>query len=137
MYLVGQSAGGHLTSLALLAQCKREATGKSGWYGDTPAWNPRTIRSFVGVSGAYNLIELAEHLHKRGLYRNMFNAIMAGPDGSPRLDELSPVFVASEMKEDAAALMPKVLLLHGSGDKSVPIENAAAFCIALEVGTCM
>lgn len=134
IFLVGQSAGGHLTSLALLSQAIRENSGNFGFQGDTPSWSPASIRAFVGVSGAYNLLELAEHLHQRGMYRDMFHAIMAGADGSPRLEECSPELVARKLTEEEASFLPKILLLHGSGDRSVPIGNAQAFCEALRVG---
>lgn len=42
-------------------------------------------------SGTYNLYALADHLHRRGLYRNLFEAIHS-LDGKPKLRELSPTF---------------------------------------------
>jgi prenylcysteine alpha-carboxyl methylesterase len=150
VFLVGQSAGGHLTSLALLAQALQvsssfssssatmeDAGGASNSapitavLGGSPAWDPRLLKGFVGVSGAYNLVTLSDHLHKRGLYKNLFSSIMA-VDGKPMLAELSPSLVAgTQLTPDAAALLPPMLILHGDADKSVPIENAREYMSAL------
>ena len=46
----------------------------------------------ICCSGAYNLYALADHLHRRGLYRNMFEAIHS-LDGQPQLRELSPTYL--------------------------------------------
>lgn len=43
-----------------------------GVVGAQPAWCPRDVHAFVGVSGVYDLGGLAEHLHRRGLYKNLF-----------------------------------------------------------------
>lgn len=61
--------------------------------GAFPAWNTSDIRAFVGVSGAYDLDGLAEHLHQRGLYKSMFGKIMS-IDGVPSLTALSPLAAA-------------------------------------------
>jgi prenylcysteine alpha-carboxyl methylesterase len=128
VFLIGQSAGGHLTSLALLAQATQASNGNGdAALGASPAWELSRLRAYVGVSGAYNLVTLADHLHRRGLYRNMFSAIMSGPDGSPMLDKLSPSEVAARLSKEAARLLPPVLLLHGTADRSVPIENAEEY----------
>jgi hypothetical protein len=33
---------------------------------------PAQLRAFVGVSGAFDLRALSDHLHRRGLYRGVF-----------------------------------------------------------------
>ncbi|KAH7624145.1 hypothetical protein Ndes2526B_g01399 [Nannochloris sp. 'desiccata'] len=171
VFLVGQSAGGHLTSLALLAQALQheEASSPSSSslassnkeavemteeerkstrrpireintkpptpttvLGGSPTWDPRHLKGFVGVSGAYNLVTLSDHLHKRGLYRNLFASIMTGPKGTPMLAELSPSLVAdTQLTPAAAAMLPPMLILHGDADKSVPIKNAREYILAL------
>lgn len=59
--------------------------------GGMPAWDPAAVKAFIGVSGAYDVHALAEHLHARGLYRNMFSRIMS-VDGKPALKALSPLY---------------------------------------------
>jgi prenylcysteine alpha-carboxyl methylesterase len=152
VFLVGQSAGGHLTSLALLAQAlqyqNEEASGQEEAIeettqiptrpkptvvlGGSPSWNPHHLKGYVGVSGAYNLVSLADHLHKRGLYKKLFCSIMAGPKGNPMLAEFSPSLVAeTQLTPAAAAVLPPMLILHGGADKSVPIENAREYILSL------
>lgn len=130
VFLIGQSAGGHLTSLAVLAQAMQASNGGAA-LGASPSWDLSRLRGYVGVSGAYDLVTLADHLHRRGLYQNMFGAIMAGPEGTPMLDKLSPSEVAARLSKEAATLVPPVLLLHGTADRSVPITNAEGYYQAL------
>jgi prenylcysteine alpha-carboxyl methylesterase len=75
VWLVGQSAGAQLSMLALLNQAAQAATGEAVW-GGAPVWHPRGLAGFVGVSGAYDLEGLAEHLYRRGLYKNLLDSIM-------------------------------------------------------------
>lgn len=45
--------------------------------GACPPWSPRSLRAFVGVSGAFDLRALAEHLHRRGLYKELYERVMS------------------------------------------------------------
>ncbi|KAL4424612.1 hypothetical protein ABPG77_002230 [Micractinium sp. CCAP 211/92] len=132
-HLVGQSAGGQLGALALLAQVQRrqQKQQQKDTVGALPAWDPTRISSFVGVSGAYNLYALADHLHRRGLYRNLFEAIHS-LDGRPLLRELSPTFLLRKLGPSVGRSLPPVLILHGTADKSVPMEIAVEFVAALK-----
>jgi prenylcysteine alpha-carboxyl methylesterase len=149
--LVGQSAGGHLTSLALLAQAEAGVAGsgrqkKVGeeeeedglveaatplpFYGCAPRWDLGRIKGYVGVSGAYDLVTLADHLHRRGLYKRLFEGIMS-VDGVPSLAELSPTHAAARLCADAVKALPPIVLMHGSADNSVPFTNAQRYASAL------
>lgn len=66
-----------------------EAKGKLP--GGMPSWNPSRIKGFVGISGVYNCWGLADHLHKRGLYRSLFDRIMS-IKGETQLKLLSPTY---------------------------------------------
>ncbi|GFH18438.1 carboxyesterase-related protein, partial [Haematococcus lacustris] len=129
--LVGQSAGGQLGALALMRQAEQMASGLSSEQA-FPPWNPADVRAFISISGAYDMAGLAEHLHKRGLYRNLFDQIMS-LGGTPSMDKLSPQCVASSWGKAAApaAFMPPVMLVHGTADKSVPSTQAQALHTAL------
>jgi hypothetical protein len=59
--------------------------------GGVPRWNPKAIKGMIGVSGVYNCFGLADHLHKRGLYRSLFDRIMS-INGVPQLKLLSPIY---------------------------------------------
>ncbi|KAJ9531745.1 hypothetical protein QJQ45_021895 [Haematococcus lacustris] len=129
--LVGQSAGGQLGALALMRQAEQMASGLSSEQA-YPPWNPADVRAFISISGAYDMAGLAEHLHKRGLYRNLFDQIMS-LGGTPSMDKLSPQCVASSWGKAAApaVFMPPVMLVHGTADKSVPSTQAQALHTAL------
>src|SRR5512147_821461 len=64
--------GCQLAMLALLSQAGQAATGQAVLAG-APLWHPQALAGFVGVSGAYDLEGLAQHLHKRGLYKNLLD----------------------------------------------------------------
>ncbi|KFM26735.1 hypothetical protein F751_2712 [Auxenochlorella protothecoides] len=139
LFVVGQSAGGHLGSLALLAQARHaaradlaaEGAGDQVEIGGTPRWDVDRVKGFVGVSGAYDLEALAAHLDGRGLNRDMFGSIMS-LHGTPALRALSPTHVAAGLAPGVACHLPPVLLLHGTADRSVPVDNALGYAAALE-----
>ncbi|CAD7705335.1 unnamed protein product [Ostreobium quekettii] len=132
VYLCGQSAGGHLLALVLLAQVQRKLAGRCRLLkGRT--WDPRRTKGFIGVSGAYSLDGLREHLHRRGLCKSLFESIMS-LDGKPALVELSPTYFARKLGLRLRGELPEVLLLHGKADKSVPCMSSSTFCEALNSG---
>lgn len=100
--------------------------------GKGPRWDPRDLRGFVGVSGAYSLPDLADHLDKRGLYRSMFQSIMS-INGEAKLDVLSPIYIAKQLMTCLKFYLPEVLLLHGKKDNSVPYATAEDFAVVLKV----
>lgn len=112
-------------------QAQFAATGEAS-FGSYPSWPPATLRAFVGVSGAYDLDGLAEHLHRRGLYRGLFEQIMS-LDGRPAYNELSPVQVVGRLGAAGARHLPPIFLMHGTNDKSVPHESSVHLCSALKV----
>ena len=59
--------------------------------GGFPRWDTLRIRALVGVSGVYNCHDLADHFDRRGLYKGLFNRIMA-IDGQPQLKLFSPTY---------------------------------------------
>jgi len=128
--LVGQSAGGQLGALALFRQAEQAATGRPV-LGASPVWSPSDVRAFVGVSGAYDLEGLAEHLHRRGLYKNLFEQIMS-INGLPALHQLSPLAAARSWAPGTGRFLPSVVLVHGTNDKSVPHSGTLQLHEALQ-----
>ncbi|EFJ43263.1 hypothetical protein VOLCADRAFT_66089, partial [Volvox carteri f. nagariensis] len=121
--LVGQSAGGHLAGLALIKQVGKGETG--GGVNMGPA---SRLAAFVGVSGAFDLVGLAAH---RGDIRSNFRRGMWGWK-RPAYDTLSPLQAARRLPPGAAGMLPYVLLIHGTADKTVPAEGSAQLCEALQ-----
>ncbi|KAL9266360.1 putative isoprenylcysteine alpha-carbonyl methylesterase ICMEL2 [Drosera capensis] len=66
IYLMGQSAGAHISACALVEQAMKESEGKSN------SWSVSQIKCYFGASGGYNLLGLVDHFDNRGLYRSIF-----------------------------------------------------------------
>lgn len=130
VYLVGQSAGAQLGALAIFSQVQQQVEGGEV-LGGQPAWDPSKIQGFVGVSGPYNMYALADHLDKRGLYKNIICRLMS-VDGRVLMKELSPTYVTRRMSKAVTGRIPPVLLMHGTADKTVPMEIAVEYVTALK-----
>lgn len=91
----------------------------------SPAWDPRRVRGWIGVSGVYDLVSISKHMAARGFGSDAFRSIMVAL-GRPRLELLSPARAVRLLPEEALALVPPSLLLHGTADTTVP------FWIAIE-----
>jgi len=123
--LIGQSAGAHLSAMLLLERGLAEAADTTD---ATPkGWAVGDLRCFVGVSGVYDLVELEQHLERRGIYP-FINHICADGD----VAACSPVCLLEEGRwQAAAARMPPVSLYHGGADHSVPPTSTTRFAEAL------
>jgi prenylcysteine alpha-carboxyl methylesterase len=150
VFVVGQSAGAHLAAVALLRQTEWQRSEYPG-YGTASsssvgapapgAWSPKQLAGFVGVSGVYSPDDpsLVEHFDRKGLYREVFYAIMeAGFSGSRAFEALprsSPCAIVREFESKepgvVAETMPPTLLCHGQADTSAPPSESAKFAEAL------
>ncbi|EOA30699.1 hypothetical protein CARUB_v10013836mg [Capsella rubella] len=123
IYLMGQSAGAHISSCALFEQAIKESRG------DSISWSVSQIKAYFGLSGGYNLFNLVEHFHNRGLYRSIFLSIMEGEES---FEQFSPeVRLKDPSVRKAASLLPHNILFHGSADYSIPPEASKTFTDAL------
>ncbi|KFK37704.1 hypothetical protein AALP_AA3G018000 [Arabis alpina] len=123
IYLMGQSAGAHISSCALIEQAIKESRGES------ISWSVSQIKAYFGLSGGYNLFKLVEHFHNRGLYRSIFLSIM---EGKGSLEKFSPgVRLKDPRVKKAASLLHHIVLFHGSADYSIPPEASKTFADAL------
>jgi acetyl esterase/lipase len=109
IFLIGQSAGGHMTSLA--------ATLGDGPYPRTGGWEKESndFRAAISVAAAYDLTTLD------------WGALWSPPGVSP--DDARAL--ASPTKHVAKTSKP-LLVLHSDNDKSVPIANALTMIEVLE-----
>ncbi|XP_010486759.1 PREDICTED: probable isoprenylcysteine alpha-carbonyl methylesterase ICMEL2 [Camelina sativa] len=124
IYLMGQSAGAHISSCALFEQAIKESRG------DSISWSVSQIKAYFGLSGGYNLFNLVEHFHNRGLYRSIFLSIMEGEES---FEQFSPeVRLKDPSVRKAASLLPHNILFHGSEDNSIPAEASKTFTDALQ-----
>ncbi|XP_047960166.1 probable isoprenylcysteine alpha-carbonyl methylesterase ICMEL2 [Salvia hispanica] len=123
IYIMGQSAGAHIASCAILQQAIKEAAG------ETITWSVSQIKYYFGLSGGYNLFNLVDHFNSRGLYRSLFLGIMEGEES---LHQYSPeVVVKDPNRRNAVSLLPPIILFHGTADLSIPPEASTSFAAAL------
>ncbi|XP_073273096.1 isoprenylcysteine alpha-carbonyl methylesterase ICME-like isoform X3 [Primulina huaijiensis] len=123
IYLMGQSAGAHISACALLQQAVKESSG------DGISWSVSQIRAYFGLSGGYNLLKLVDHFHGRGLYRSVFLSIM---EGEKSLKHFSPEIIAqSPGLHNAVPLLPHFVLFHGTSDYSIPSNESITFADTL------
>ncbi|KAL3624138.1 hypothetical protein CASFOL_032954 [Castilleja foliolosa] len=114
IYLMGQSAGAHISSCALFQQAVKESRDES------ISWSVSQINAYFGLSGGYNLLKLVDHFHNRGLYRSIFLSIM---EGEKELETFSPEKIIQNPNSiDAVSLLPRIILFHGTADYSIPSD---------------
>uniref|UniRef100_A0A7N1A031 protein-S-isoprenylcysteine alpha-carbonyl methylesterase n=1 Tax=Kalanchoe fedtschenkoi TaxID=63787 RepID=A0A7N1A031_KALFE len=125
IYLMGQSAGAHIAACALLDQAVKESGEK-----ESTSWSVSQIKAYFGLSGGYNLLNLVDHFHNRGLYRSIFLSIMEGEES---LRKFSPELVVQDPKfRNAASLLPPIVLFHGTDDYSIPSDASKNFADSLQ-----
>uniref|UniRef100_M1CCN2 protein-S-isoprenylcysteine alpha-carbonyl methylesterase n=1 Tax=Solanum tuberosum TaxID=4113 RepID=M1CCN2_SOLTU len=116
IYLMGQSAGAHIATCALLEQAIKETGAEP-----RASWSTTQIKTYFGLSGGYNILKLVDHFHSRGLYRSIFLSIMEGEQG---LRQYSPeLMVQDPNTKNAVSLLPPMVLFHGTADYSIPCDS--------------
>lgn len=121
--LMGQSAGAHLACMALLGAVRRENLGSSPRAAcdaaSAPHWSLGSIRGFVGISGPFNLELMHPHLARRGLPTALLDYLFHND-----LARYSPVHLVRAMalqsRSGKIACAPKIVLVHGTADLTVP-----------------
>ncbi|KAK6134009.1 hypothetical protein DH2020_032251 [Rehmannia glutinosa] len=122
IYLMGQSAGAHIAACALLEQAIKEAGGEK------TSWSVSQLKAYFGLSGGYNLSNLVDHFHSRGLYRSIFLSIMEGEESLRYSPEL---VVQDPNTRNAVSLLPPAILFHGTADYSIPADSSKQFAETL------
>ncbi|GAB4828937.1 Probable isoprenylcysteine alpha-carbonyl methylesterase icmel1 [Ancistrocladus abbreviatus] len=123
IYLMGQSAGAHIAACTLIEQAIKESSGQR------VSWSVSQIKAYFGLSGGYNLFNLVDHFHNRGLYRSIFLSIM---EGEHSLHQYSPeVMVQDPNNRNAVSLLPSIILFHGNADYSIPPDASKSFAETL------
>uniref|UniRef100_A0A0D3CN90 protein-S-isoprenylcysteine alpha-carbonyl methylesterase n=1 Tax=Brassica oleracea var. oleracea TaxID=109376 RepID=A0A0D3CN90_BRAOL len=123
IYLMGQSAGAHISSCALIEQAIKESRG------ERISWSASQIKAYFGLSGGYNLFNMVEHFHNRGLYRSIFLSIMEGEESFEQYS--SGIRLKEPRVRKAASLLTHIVLFHGSEDYS-DTGNDKTFAEALQ-----
>jgi len=109
IYLIGNSAGGHLVSLA--------ATLGDGPYPRTGGWEDARsdVRAVISVSGAYDVNKLS--------WGNLWTPISGDAEEARR--------VASPIRHVSGDTRP-ILIIHSNDDQAVPVEQALGMVEALD-----
>lgn len=109
IFLIGQSAGGHMVSLA--------GTIGDGQFPRTGGWEQASnkVRAVISVAANYELTTLS--------WGNIWTPAEGDPIEARKL--ASPV---NHVRAD----MPPILILHSDNDQSVPIDNALGMVEALK-----
>uniref|UniRef100_A0A5B7B7Q6 protein-S-isoprenylcysteine alpha-carbonyl methylesterase n=1 Tax=Davidia involucrata TaxID=16924 RepID=A0A5B7B7Q6_DAVIN len=124
-YLMGQSAGAHISACALFEQAIKESS-----EGGSISWSVTQIKAYFGLSGGYNLPSLVDHFHNRGLYRSIFLSIMEGEES---LQQFSPeIMIQDPSIRDVVSILPHIILFHGTSDYSIPSDASRTFIDALQ-----
>ncbi|KAM0022485.1 putative alpha/beta hydrolase-3 [Helianthus debilis subsp. tardiflorus] len=124
IYLMGQSAGAHISSCALFQQAIKE------FKGDSISWSISQIKAYFGLSGVYHLPNLIEHFERRGLHRSIFLSIMEGEES---LKQFSPeMFVEDPSVKNAFSILPRIILFHGTEDFTIPPHASITFVETLK-----
>ncbi|XP_030513550.1 probable isoprenylcysteine alpha-carbonyl methylesterase ICMEL1 isoform X2 [Rhodamnia argentea] len=124
VYVMGQSAGAHIAACAFLEQAIKDCG-----EGESTSWSVSQTKAYFGLSGGYNLLELVDHFHRRGLYRSIFLGIM---EGEPSLRRYSPDLVAQDPNiRIAVSRLPPIILFHGTADYSIPSDASKNFAETL------
>ncbi|PON40611.1 Carboxylesterase, type B [Parasponia andersonii] len=125
VYLMGQSAGAHISACALLELAIQESQG-----GESAPLRVSEFKAYFGLSGGYNLVNLVDHFHNRGLYRSIFLSVMEGEES---LGQYSPeVRIQDPSIKSAISLLPPIILFHGTGDYSIPSDASQTFAKVLQ-----
>ncbi|CAI5723029.1 unnamed protein product [Peronospora destructor] len=158
VHLIGQSAGAHISMCALLEQVEKmrnaaasfetSPSGSGGGMGNTSdceslesvsplaqpiTWKLRQVRSYIGISGPYNMEASIATFHRHGFDRAVVERIMAHRlayySPSLRLLALSelPFHTRKELMED----FPPCFLFHGTADKTVSYRSSEQLTAAL------
>ena len=149
IFLVGQSAGAHLSAVALLQQAKLEKASDEGTSDTFPSWRSSHLAGFIGISGPYDLMLEREFLATKGLEGASFLTNIMGGKGSSQLSEkekeeklkeFSPVYRMRGKtffhRLSATSKLPPINLLHGTADATVPDESSKDFGRALTEAGC-
>eukprot|EP00760_Papus_ankaliazontas_P038102 PhM_4_TR8865/c0_g1_i1/m.98048/K15889/PCME; prenylcysteine alpha-carboxyl methylesterase len=128
--VVGQSAGGHLTTLALLRQAQRtvKSNGSTSWKGSD-------FKRFVGLSGVYDISGAEDYLHKRGLYRWLLRSIVGARHKSSQFCPMRAIeseYILQNAEAFKNCMPREMIFLHGDQDKSSPLSHCRNFVESLK-----
>lgn len=128
--LMGQSAGAHLSALAILEQAARECLDEKSPPRIGLTWSVRSLRRWVGVSGPYDIVRLVPAMRNRGIPGRVIRRLMNND-----LHLNSPVCRVRDLilsrQDDVLHSLPAVHLFHGLADETCPWQQSDCFAQCL------
>lgn len=124
--VLGHSSGAHVSMLAAMQRARGVAP-----RGDDADAGPSAdrLRALVGLAGVYDIAKHYEFESKRCVHE--VSPMKPAAGGPERFDSVSPALVARGLSPAEAARMPRVLLVHGTEDTTVPWTASAQMHAAL------
>jgi len=133
--LMGQSAGAHLSALAMLDHIAEEQNaprrldeGPTEMQPQLPnvSWSVRSLRRWVGISGPYDLVDALPKFRERGVPWRVLQSLMEND-----LLQYSPARRVRDMsvlgQRTALDLLPAIHLFHGTADDTVHWRQSEGF----------
>jgi len=132
--LVGQSAGGHLSMMAILKKIQRAIAEKhmiSPSRRDniedersTGEWMPSDLKGFVAISSPLNLKAMTDSFRRQGLGDDMIDRIFGGENEKDKYDPFLQLqnLLREEQIQTFFDELPPIHIYHGTDDKTVPYE---------------
>ncbi|KAL0489813.1 prenylcysteine alpha-carboxyl methylesterase [Acrasis kona] len=117
VFLIGQSAGAHLSLLSFLFNGKMNNSRDR-------TWNPDQLKGLVGVSGQYNLPGAARAMVKKGMRMDILELIF-----EKKMDFFSPltqVKMLKQIKDKPSMHKVPIVLLHGTIDMTCSCKESVA-----------
>ena len=115
LIVAGQSAGAHICFCLLLEDYLIEA---SNAYRSCRRLHGDIVKIFIGISGPYDLQAQTDHLHSRGLDASLVRWVCEN-----EIAKHSPYLVVKNSHQSLRNF-PKVALLHGSCDTTIPCTES-------------
>eukprot|EP00930_Biecheleria_cincta_P005738 TRINITY_DN106680_c0_g1_i1.p1 TRINITY_DN106680_c0_g1~~TRINITY_DN106680_c0_g1_i1.p1 ORF type:complete len:433 (+),score=69.31 TRINITY_DN106680_c0_g1_i1:257-1555(+) len=128
--LMGQSAGAHLSALAMLEKATSEADDNRvppRIYADQQVemadWSVTDLKRWVGISGPYNIVDVVQTMKNRGLPKSVIDALME--------KDLVRFSVTRRVRDlaikDPCKILPRLPpahLYHGKADETCHWQHA-------------
>ena len=133
--------GGVVVALKVLDHIRRD----KGRRNLETTYSPQQLSGFISTSSPSNLVTMRPVFHKHGLSENVQCSIFGGMSGCQRdgvavdddvFQKWSPFHIIekchTECDGNLGDIFPRVCIVHGTADKTVPVSEAYAFKKLLE-----
>jgi len=132
--LMSQSAGAHLSIMAVIEQAVQEAAAPASSDASDavalPGWSLESLTRWVGISGPYDIVQVMPTMRDRGLPRRVIRMLMDHDlvKCSPTL-RVRDLVVANSKR--VLELLPPAYFFHGTADNTVHWQQSKEFAEVL------